>query len=199
MFSNIHIQRAWERCDTDLRLNIPLHACIRTLTHAHTYIYIRMHLHTYTGDAIVTYVHTYIHIPSYIHLHVYVHTYIQTQRAWERCNTYKRLIMNLHTYIHTLTQAHTYIYVRTYVRIYTGSASGSDGGIPVCNPPTPLPGNVAGNLDSCLRPVRSGCEGDIFVHMHIRMHLYTHLHTCTCEYTYICTEMDIFLHIYLRI
>jgi hypothetical protein len=40
-----------------------------------------------------------------------------------------------------------------------GSSHGSDGGIPVCNPPVALPGNVAGNLDTCLRPVRSGCQG----------------------------------------
>ena len=40
-----------------------------------------------------------------------------------------------------------------------GSTRGSDGGIPVCNPPQSLPGNVAGNLDTCIRPVRSGCQG----------------------------------------
>ena len=40
-----------------------------------------------------------------------------------------------------------------------GSVPFSDGGIPVCQPPVSLPGNVAGNLDSCIRPVRSGCQG----------------------------------------
>jgi len=40
-----------------------------------------------------------------------------------------------------------------------GSVPYSDGGIPVCQPPVSLPGNVAGNLDTCIRPVRSGCQG----------------------------------------
>lgn len=40
-----------------------------------------------------------------------------------------------------------------------GSQASLDGDIPVCNPPVSLPGNVAGNLDSCIRPVRTGCGG----------------------------------------
>jgi hypothetical protein len=40
-----------------------------------------------------------------------------------------------------------------------GSSPGSDGGIPVCSPQVALPGNVPGNLDSCIRPLRSGCGG----------------------------------------
>mmetsp|Transcript_74760 Transcript_74760/g.200372 ORF Transcript_74760/g.200372 Transcript_74760/m.200372 type:complete len:481 (-) Transcript_74760:532-1974(-) len=40
-----------------------------------------------------------------------------------------------------------------------GSTIGNEGGIPLCSPPTALAGNVAGNLNTCIKPVRTGCGG----------------------------------------
>eukprot|EP00961_Rhodomonas_salina_P274524 3709197-Rhodomonas_salina.1 len=40
-----------------------------------------------------------------------------------------------------------------------GSAPQSDGGIPTCADSTALAGNVVGNMDACIRPVRTGCGG----------------------------------------
>jgi hypothetical protein len=74
----------------------------------------------------------------------------------------------VHTHSHILTQYSTHVDddstdlsggVLAGICCVPGSLRGSDGGIPVCNPPTALPGNVAGNLDTCIRPVRSGCQG----------------------------------------